>query len=369
MNKKIIVSVISDLVTDQRVLKECSTLYSLGYQIILVGRKSTNTFGLSQLPYKVKRLWDPFGRGALMYGFFNFQLFFFLLFQRADILWANDLDTLLPNYLIARLKKKKIIYDSHEYFLLTVAKKSSLRIFGIIERSIFPRLKNVLTVNASIKNVYEKMYKVPITVIRNVPFRNTAVEVVSLNPAHKEKRILLMQGIGLNENRGAEEAVEMMQFLPDLYILYFIGRGTILDKLKKMVEMLGLNSKVFFLGVLPYNTMMGYTRLAYLGLIFEKIDFNDEHRFSLPNKFFDYIKAGLPILSSKADEIKKIIDQFNIGTFIEDFVPAHIAKQIIQLDLQPGEYNLWKQNLITAAEVLNWENEEKKLVMFMEQLK
>ena len=169
MNKKIIVSVISDIVTDQRVQKECNTFREMGYDILLIGRKSRNTFLLDKLPYKVIRFANPFRRGPFMYLVFNMQLFFCLLFKKADVLWANDLDTLLPNFIISRFKRTQLVYDSHEYFTASVYKKKSRKVWQFLEKLLFPRLKNVLTVNNSIKDVYEKKYKVPITVLRNVP--------------------------------------------------------------------------------------------------------------------------------------------------------------------------------------------------------
>ena len=263
MSKKIIVSVISDIVTDQRVQKECNTLHKMGYNVLLLGRKSKNTFLLKELDYKVIRFANLFRRGPLMYLVFNIQLFFYLLFKKADVLWANDLDTLLPNFIISRLKKIKLVYDSHEYFTLSVYKKTSRKIWEKLENFLFPRLKNIITVNNSIKKVYEEKYKVPITVIRNVPYKaihNTNPEKVNLLP---DKKILIMQGIGLNENRGAEEAVLTMQFLPDDFNLYFIGSGTVLDKLKQMVRDLNLSGKVTFIDMLPYSQMMEYTKRCF----------------------------------------------------------------------------------------------------------
>ncbi len=255
LNPKIIVSVISDLVTDLRVQKECSTFCKMGYDVLLIGRKSSNVFGLNELPYKTIRFANPFRRGPLMYFVFNFQLFFYLLFIRANVLWANDLDTLLPNFIISRLKGIKLVYDSHEYFTKSVYKERSRKIWEFLEKLLFPRLKNVVTVNDSIKLAYEEKYKVPVTVIRNVPYKSIATDKqeIVLTPG---KKILMMQGIGLNENRGAEEAILTMQFLPDEFILYFIGRGTIWDKLKQMVLDLGFSYKVIFIDVLPYNEMM-----------------------------------------------------------------------------------------------------------------
>ena len=367
MNKKIIVSVISDIVTDQRVQKECNTFRKMGYEVLLIGRKSKNTFLIKELDYKVIRFINLFRRGPLMYLVFNIQLFFYLLFKNVDVLWANDLDTLLPNFIISRLKNIKLVYDSHEYFTLSVYKKTSRRIWQKLENFLFPRLKNIITVSGSIKKVYEEKYKVPITVIRNVPYRihNINPEKVNLLP---DKKILIMQGVGLNDNRGCEESVLAMQFLPDDFNLYFIGSGTVLDKLKKMVLDLDLSSKVTFINVLPYNEMIDYTRKSFLGLIFERIDITDHHRFALPNKFFDYINAGIPVLSSKATEIKLLIEKYQIGDFIDTFEPAEIAAKIIEIEKNNGVYNLWRNNAIIASKELNWENEEKILINFMHHL-
>ena len=365
---KIIVSVISDLVTDQRVQKECNTFHKMGYEILLIGRKSERDFLLKDLPYKTIRFYNLFRKGPLMYLVFNVQLFFYLRFKKADILWSNDLDTLLPNFIISRLKNAKLVYDSHEYFTESVYKKPSKKIWEMLERKLFPHLKNVITVNDSIKNIYENKYKVPVTVIRNVPyeFKKTNSGDAIVLPA--DKKILIMQGMGLNENRGAEEAILMMQFLPDNFNLYFIGSGTIIKKLKTMVADLKLEPQIIFIDVLPYLQMMEYTRQCFLGLIFEKINETDEHLFALPNKFFEYIHAGIPVLSSRAVEMKSIIVTYNIGDFIDDFDPAKMAKKVIEIAEDEKIYQLWKRNTVAASKELNWENEEKILIDLMQHL-
>jgi glycosyltransferase involved in cell wall biosynthesis len=368
LQKKIIVSVISDLVTDQRVQKECNTLHKIGYRVLLIGRKSDRDFVLKDLPYKTIRFQNLFAKGPLMYLVFNVQLFVYLLFVKADILWSNDLDTLLPNFVISQLKKSKLIYDSHEYFTESVYKKSSKKIWEMLEQQIFPRLKNVITVNNSIKNIYENKYKVPVTVIRNVPYLFDKNKEANGPILPAETKNLIIQGRGINENRGAEEAVLMMQFLSAGFHLYFIGNGTILNKVKKIVRDLNLQSKITFIDPLPYQKMMQITVQGFLGLIFEKIDVADEHLFSLPNKFFDYIHAGIPVLSTEAVEIKSIIPQFNIGTFVDNLNPEEMAKKVIEISRDKEKYDLWKHNTVTASKDLNWEREEKILIDFMEHL-
>ncbi|MEO9146261.1 MAG: glycosyltransferase [Ginsengibacter sp.] len=369
MSKRIIVSVTSDLVTDQRVQKECNTLHKMGYEVLVLGRKSKRGFLLNDLAYRTVRFNVPFRRGPLMYLTFNAQLFFYLLFNKADILWSNDLDTLLPNFLVSRMRGCKLVYDSHEYFTESVYKLSSRKVWEMVEKWIFPGLRNVITVNDSIKKVYEKKYRVPVTVIRNVPYKYMGDDITTTSLFPAGKKILLIQGMGINENRGAEEAVLMMPYLPDNFNLYFIGSGTVLPRLKQMVNDLKLESNIIFIDAMPYLQMMDYTRQSFLGLIFEKIDTTDEHLFSLPNKFFDYIHAGIPVLSSRAVEIQSIILQYGIGDLIDNFDPKEIAQKIIDISKNEERYRVWKHNTIKASEELNWENEEKTLIDFMHHLR
>ena len=107
--------------------------------------------------------------------------------------------------------------------------------------------------------------------------------------------------------------------------------------------------------------MMQYTQHAQLGLTLDK-DTNTNYKFSLPNKLFDFIHAGTPILASKLVEVEKIIKKYQIGLFIENHQPKHIAQQI-QLALKRSKLNSkWKSNINKAANELHWGIEENILI-------
>ena len=98
MNKKrVVISVISDLVTDQRVHRTATTLHKLGFDVLLVGRQLPNSVQMDVRAYPTKRFKLPVNKGVLFYAFYNIRLFLFLLFQKTDLLFANDLDTLPAN--------------------------------------------------------------------------------------------------------------------------------------------------------------------------------------------------------------------------------------------------------------------------------
>jgi hypothetical protein len=141
---------------------------------------------------------------------YNLRLFFFLLSRRFDIYHSNDLDTLLPMWLSAFIFNKKLVYDSHEYFLGVPEIQNRYfvkKVWSSIESFIFPKLKHVFTVNESISDLYFKDYKVRPLVVRNLPNKSSLLKVKSKKDLGlpKDKKLVILQGSGINIDRGAEE--------------------------------------------------------------------------------------------------------------------------------------------------------------------
>ncbi|MCK5775524.1 MAG: glycosyltransferase [Bacteroidales bacterium] len=362
---KAIVSVINDLATDQRVDRACLALTKSGYEVLLVGRQQKNSLPLGEKPYRRHRMKLLFNKGPLFYAEYQCRLFLFLLFHKANLLYANDLDTLLPNYLISKIKATKLIYDSHELFcevpeLLENPKKR--QIWKRLEQWIFPKLKSIITVNKSIADIYNKEYHKTLYIVRNIPLARPNIKLKTkdeLGLPH-DKKIIILQGAGINMERGAEEAVEAMQWVHNA-ILLIVGSGDVIELLKQMVEELGLSKKVIITGKVPYEQLAQYTKLSDLGLSLDK-DTNLNYRYSLPNKLFDYIHANVPVLVSPLVEISRIVKDYNIGVVIKNHDSKHIANTINGAFDHEESYQKWKNNLLIAQEELSWENEEKQLL-------
>jgi glycosyltransferase involved in cell wall biosynthesis len=366
---KALLSVTNDLVTDQRVHRTALSLMKKGYSVLLIGRKRKGSMPLPSREYPMHRMNLFFEKGALFYAEYNVRLFIFLLFSHADMLFANDLDTLPANYLASLLKGSKLVYDSHEYF--TEVPELEGRGFAkvtweFIEKLIFPRLRHVCTVNESIAKIYEEKYGVKVRVVRNVP-------VLSEPPPLKIRQelslpqdvpLIVLQGSGININRGAEEAVAAMQFVSRA-VLLIIGDGDVLPELKKIRDSAKLHDKVLFIPRLPFSELNQYTRQAEIGLSLDK-DISLNYRFSLPNKIFDYIPAGVPVLASSLPEVKKIIGQYRVGVVTESHDPRQIAEKICYMLADEGRRREWKENTLKAKKELCWQNEEKVLFSVFE---
>lgn len=364
---KIIVSVTNDLVTDQRVNRVCSSLLALNYEVLLVGRKLNNSLPINR-KYQTKRFNLLFNKGFLFYANYNIRLFFFLLFSKSTILWSNDLDTLPANYLISKIKDLKLVYDSHEYFTEVpelVNRPRVQKVWQQIEKWIFPKLKNVITVSDEIAKAYYKKYHVSITVIRNLPFKNKAF--FKVKDIKKEGYNLIIYQGAVNINRGIEPLVEAMQHIENAK-LYIIGDGDVFDDIVTKVRMLKLEDKVTLLGRIPFELLPHYTFQADLGVSLEE-NVGLNYKYALPNKLFDYINAGLPVLTSNLPEMEAVVKKYEIGETISIVSPETIAEKINELFSNKGKLNVYAQNSLKAKEELCWENEEQKLYSFVNEIK
>jgi len=360
--KKVIVSVTNDLASDQRVHKVCTTLSNMGFEVLLVGRKMANSLDMQPRAYKTKRMRLLFTKGPLFYAEFNIRLLLLLLFRKFDLLVSNDLDTLMANYLASKWKSKSLVYDSHEYFteVPELQGRKAKKIWERIEGWIFPKLDDIITVNKSIASIYEKKYAKKLKVVRNIPFRNTHIEEIKKIDIgiEEQQRIVILQGAGINMDRGAEEAVLAMKNVENA-VLLIVGGGDVLEMLKQMVQENKLENKVMFIPRQAIDKLYAYTSLADIGLSLDK-DTNLNYRYSLPNKIFDYIQCGTPVLASDLPEVKNIIQSYDVGVIVEEHNPQAIAKSINEM-LDADFKKSHQEQLLKAADELVWENEEEVL--------
>ena len=336
----------------------------MGYDIYVIGRELPQSIPLKRV-YKTNRMKLFFNKGFLFYAEYNIRLFCKLLFLKKDILLANDVDTLLPNYLISRLFRKKLIFDSHELFSEIpelVNRPTIKRIWQMIEKSIIPNIKNGITVSESIVNYYKQKYNSQFEVIRNVPFR-TSVEQGEFPFDRGNKKIILYQG-SVNVGRGLELMIDAMPLIENV-LFVIVGEGDITQQLKQKVEENKLSDKVIFLGRIAPESLQMITLLADVGISLEE-GLGLNYRYALPNKLFDYIQAQIPVIVSNLPEMITIVKKYDVGIVLQERTTSYLAQQVTKILLEGKEP--WKDQLKNASEELNWQKESEKLIDFFNNL-
>lgn len=369
MPKTIYLTVTNTLTYDQRMARICGSLSAAGYEVVLVGRKAGPLPDLLPKTYKQLRLPVWFSAGKLFYAEYNLRLFFFLLFQKIDVICAIDLDTILPCLLVSVIRRLPRAYDAHELFTEmkeVVSRPSIHKLWLWVERKAVPHFQRGYTVNQFIADEFYRRYKVQYDVVRNLPLqtpKSSPTEADSLLQS-LPRQFFLYQG-AVNEGRSFETLIPAMKevSLP----LVIAGDGNFMPTVKLLIEQHDVANKVILLGAVKPNILQQLTPKAWYGItIFENTGLNQY--YSLANRFFDYIQGGIPQLCVNYPEYKVINDQYEIAWLTDDLSPAALAATLNKLAADRVVYERLQQNCHLAAKNLCWENEQAVLLRFYENL-
>jgi glycosyltransferase involved in cell wall biosynthesis len=334
-----------------------------GADVSLVGREQKNSKPLTPRNYRTHRMKLFFEKGFIFYAFFNLRLFLFLVSRpKIDILVANDLDTLPANFLVSKLRRAKLVYDSHEYFTEVpelIGRKNVRNFWLNIEKFLIPKLKYAYTVSKPIADIYNCNYGVDFEVIHNYPVRNKKTSDFLLPFEKSDNKILIYQG-AVNVGRGLELLIDVAGGMEKVKFI-IAGDGDIRKSLENIVKEKRLEDKVFIIGKIPFDRLHDLTRQADAGVSLEE-DLGLNYRFAMPNKLFDYIQAGIPVLVSSLPEMKKVVEKYRIGIIAEERGVEEIRKQLYSLLFDEEKREFWKRGLKEAAKELCWKNEEKHLI-------
>lgn len=342
-------------------IRICGSLAEAGYRVTLVGRKLKGSAALAQTSYHQHRIRCTFNKGFLFYAEFNLRLFYWLLSQKTDVICAIDLDTILPCYLLSRIKKIPRVFDAHELFceMKEVVRRPLVkRVWTAIEKYCVPRFENGYTVSSMIAAHYRKSYGVNYALIRNMPIDR------HIPPASQRGRFILYQG-AVNEGRCFEQLIPAMKWVK--MPLHIYGDGNFVEQVRELIHMNGLEDRVFLKGKLLPAELPSLTRTAFIGI--SLFDGSVMHnRYSLANRFFDFIQAGVPQICSHFPAYRELNDQFGVALMVEEHSSDNIAASLNKLIENELIYEEMVKNCQVAARVLNWQHEVGSLLDFYQKL-
>lgn len=332
----------------------CASLQEAGFDVLLVGRLRKRSVPLARQPFRQKRLRCLFEKGFLFYAEFNLRLFGYLLFTRCDVVSSVDADTLLPCTLVSRIRSKKLVFDAHEYFTEVpelAGRPVVKRIWQKILNYGIARSAACYTVGPALAGLFSAQYQKSFRVICNMPLAREAVHT------ERKDKLVLYQG-DLNEGRGLPETIEAVKGTGAM--LWIAGDGPVRPLLEKLVAEQGMERQVRFLGRLLPDALREVTQQASLGI--NVLDARSEsYRYSLANKFFDYVQAGVPVLCADFAEYRALNEQFEVAVLCPN-EPGAIAAALHRLFSDKFFYRKLADNCKLASRHWNWQSQEPQLL-------
>lgn len=373
--KKVVLIVSNSFTNDSRVFKEAKTMASNGFETIVYAINKNNSFPEEENfnGFKIKRpqieTYDfrlkPY---KLITQFIPALLR--LRSEQADIYHANDLNTLLIAYLACFGRKSKLVYDSHEFwsdrsdaFVDESILNRILHKFRLLqEKVLIKRALAVFTVSDSLAGALSRKYGInkPV-VVKNCPYLapipkgNKFADLKTQN-----RKVVLYQGY-IAGFRGLSELTKSAIWYKSNISLIFLGDGPYKEELIKLIKKLNLSDRVFIYPSVPLLELPEYTASADIGVA-AYLDLSLSQHYTLPNKFFEYMHAGVPVAASALPEMRKIVLEERIGEVCDISDPKDIARIINSILSDEKKLKQMKNNAIRAAKKYNWEIESKKLL-------
>jgi glycosyltransferase involved in cell wall biosynthesis len=367
--------------TDARVMREATALAEAGYEVSVVDLERDHTRPRTE-DFQGVHL-----RHVVAPGHFKsarFKPWFLVKFARvivrgcwaviqtpAEVYHAHDDKALPACFIASRVRRKPLVFDAHELPLSqpNVARWRRLcALAGRALRLMVPRCSSVITVSAPIAREIRQRYGGPDPVlVRNLPAYQPATTArdellrrqLQLPP---ETRIALYQG-GLVSGRSLDVLIRAARFLDPGQVIVLMGDGAQKRSLQALIAAEGVGERVRLLPAVPYEDLLSWTASADLGLILYRASESLNVRYCLPNKLFEYLAAGVPVLASELDAVAELLAHYDAGVVAPSLEPATVAHSIGEiLGDDPRRERLARNALAATATDLRWDVERQQLL-------
>lgn len=368
---------------DNRVLREAKTLSNNGYKVTILALSEEKDIERKKvMEFTIKYLTRKFevntirGKMDLLKNFTQKAIK-----EDADIYHSHDLSTLLECFIASRVNDSKLVYDSHEVNAISKNVKSVGNIYNkISEKILIKKTNGVITVNEFIAQLLKKEYDLkqkPIDLL-NLPDKRYYDDIENIEENKEyimlpdfEKKYIIYQGF-IRQKRGLFELVKSFHYLDNSYQLLIVGNGPMKEDLETYVEKKQLENQIAFRGYVDYQNLINVTKEADVGIISGKGTnegkINYDRFYGSPNKLFEYIVAGIPVITNNYPFYKKIVGNNKLGLFWKNKNPKDMARVIKNMFENEERYQEFKNNVFKIRENYVWEREEKKLIKFYEKL-
>jgi len=365
--KKVILIVLNNFKNDSRVLKEAISLQNGNFNVRVVALYEEGVKEYEEIEgIKVHRIrlksreWIKV-RMVQVFKYFELIYRLFKGYRDIDIIHCNDLETLPLGVILKKFNRKiKIVYDAHEYETETYYSKGiRKKIAQKLELWLIKYADEVITVSGMIADEYVKLYSIKrptlvlnTPILQNIKRENLFRERFDIS---ENSRIFLYQG-ALNRGRGIEMILETFRLLDRKSVIIFMGYGVLENHIKKYTQEY---DNIYLHEAVSPSRLLPYTSSADFGISLIE-DSCLSYRYCLPNKMFEYIMVGLPVIVSNLPEMAKVVKEYNIGVVAKEHSIDGLKEAIVEAtNLNRDSIS---QNIKKVKEIYNWEKQEERLL-------
>ena len=285
---------------------------------------------------------------------------------KAHCYHASDLYVLPALARAARRFNAAYTFDSRELYAHVSSTQRRPWVgwfWSLVESQYLPGASAVFTVSKRIAKHLEMEYRIPRPIlVQNVPPKTAVLrstKLADLAGLDASTPIILHMGL-IRKARGCDLLIEAMASVNGAHLV-FLGDGPELENLQEQTKSLGLETKVTFLDPVEPDSIVEYAAGATVGVSLLQ-DSCLNHRYALPNKLFDYLAAGVPVLAPDLPEIRSIVEGYNVGKTVDQRSPAKIADSLSQMIHAESERETWIHNADRFCETFNWENASQRFI-------
>lgn len=345
---------------NSRAIKQLDVLADAGYHIEVIGLAETPASFMLNDRVHVKVLARPAGGGPRFFWQCHRLFSASAAGVKARVYHASDLYALPALAGCAKKTGGKLAYDARErypYVASTVGRPWARLFWSMLESRNIRRADSVFTVSQSIASHIAASYNIPLPdVLYNVPVFKAAVSSGLLRetldiPA--SQAVVLHQG-KMQKSRGCLLLLQAMQHVTGA-TLVFLGDGPLRLTLEAAVAQYGVQNRVRFKAAVLPHELHAFTCSADIGVtLLEDTCLN--HRYALPNKLFEYLMAGVPVLGSNLPEVGGLVEEYGVGRIVDAANPVEIASVLQQMVDAPEDRKKWAAAAPAVLETFSWEN-------------
>ena len=327
----------------------------------------------------LRRLSSQQGRLLKLARFIEYfaRAFTFAMRQRCDVYVAHDLPAVLPGLLAARFKRRPLVYNAHELWSETNGMSAPFPgLWRLLERFYCPRVDAIISPEANRARIYQEEYgarALPVVVANCPPFRplrrgNVLRAFLTAKQVHADV-LVLYQGI-FDASRRLDRLVEAMRYLPESVALIIMGRGS--EEQRSAIDAaigdFGLEARVLFHPFVPYEQLTEVTTSADIGVLLYANDCRNNY-YCAPNKLYEYLHAGLPVVTSNFPGLTAIVETLELGACVNPDSPEDIARGIALLLDGERRKEITNRAIALSAEKFHWGREFEKILTLYRSLK